>query len=237
MSQIPGRNPQFWLCCVLLVTSPGCTSLGTNWPWPGKGAIPSVAGTNAPNPGEGKQGPAGNPQRNLAATEESGIQPVGHTGGPGANGAANPAATRPTVVGHPLNLAPGESPVEKSLDLSRRLAAAEEQNLAMAAHAQHLRAQIEQRDGLLREAEKEVRTATEEVAQARAELHQYKQQLQKLRDRMRAVESDNDATLRSIITWLERLLDGEKKEKPAARTREPEEKDFLLEPVKPSPKK
>lgn len=231
------RKSGLWLTALLLLTNSGCTSLGTGWPWGQKGSFAATAGSSSPVlTGEGKGGPGGTVPRNTAGGEESGIQPVGHTTGQGA-GASAGQATRPTVVGHPLNLAPGESPAERSLDLSRRLATAEEQNLALTTHAQHLRVQIEQRDTIIASAEKEVRGAAEEVAQARAELQQRKQDLLKLRDRMLAIETENAATLRSVITWLEKVVDGEKKEKLPPRGREPDERDGLLDPIKPAPKK
>ena len=169
----------FVLLAVLL--SSGCAGLPTRF-WPSFGE--SNQTVKVPPPGEGKTPPGGPvatapPQAGESRGREceGNVVPAAYAGNPppAPNAAGNPpsapnAATRPTVAGGALNLAPGESLAERSLDLSRRLAAAEEEKLALAAHAQQLAVLLEVKDRTLLQAEKEVRAAAEDVALTRADL-------------------------------------------------------------------
>src|SRR5262245_31060342 len=135
----------FVLLAILLST--GCVSMPIRW-WPSW----TQTAQTPPPPGEGKTPPESAVARAPAA---QGQEPRAvENGGPvlqaaypaGAPPAPTGTATRPTVTGTPLNLAPGESPTERALELSRKLAIAEEEKLALSAHAQQLAVQLEARD-------------------------------------------------------------------------------------------
>lgn len=166
--------------------------------------------TAPPLPGEGKAPPGGLALADSGPVppQSGSVQPVAYTAPPAAAAPLPPVtATRPTVVGSPLNLAPGEAPVERSLDLARRLVTVEEEKLALAAQAQQQAALLESKDRALLHAEQEVRAASAEVAKARADLQRWKQDMGTLRDRLRDAEQENVATLRSLIAWLEHALE------------------------------
>lgn len=214
----------FVLLAVLL--SSGCAGLPARF-WPSFGE--SNQTVKAPSPGEGKTPPGGHvtmvpPQAGepRGREGEGNVVPAAYAGNPPST--PNGTATRPTVAGGALNLAPGESLAERSLELSRKLTAAEEEKQALVAHAQQLAVLLEVKDRTLLQAEKEVRAAAEDVALTRADLQRWKEEMRLLRERLRGAEQENVATLRSLIATLERVLEPGK---PPERPRPPEGPELL----------
>lgn len=227
------RTAPHGLVLLAVLLSAGCVGLpGRYWlpaPWNQTSQTP-------PPPGEGKtppdsavaKAPAAQGQEPRAAENGGPVLQAAYPAGtlPMPTPTPTGTATRPTVTGTPLNLAPGESPAERSLELARKLAIAEEEKLAMTAHAQQLAVLLEAKDRALIQAEREIRAAAEEVAEARADLQRWKKEMGLLRERLRGAELENVATLRSLIAWLERMLDPAK---PPEKPRLPEKP----EPLKP----
>jgi hypothetical protein len=228
------RRWTYWLPALAVLSAGGCAGFsGTFWPSSTVKDTPPVVAARDPHaPGEGKPVPRGDSRAGSTPSDLQGnaLQTAVYA----ANGTGAPA-NRPTVTGAPLNLQPGETLTERSLELARKRSITEEEKLALTTHAQYLRTQVEERDRLLLAAEKEVRAAADEVTQTRSDLQHQRQELGKLRERLRSVETDNAATLRSIITWLERVLESEKKDSPPER-REPDDRELLQEMLKTVPK-
>ena len=124
---------------------------------------------------------------------------------------AGSTRTQPTVTGSQLNLKPDETLTQKALELSQKLNAAEEEQKAQALRTQQLEAALEEKDKTLLQATKEIQSASEELTRARADLQRSKQEVSTLRDKLRSAEKENLATLQSITSYLEQVLEQDKR--------------------------
>jgi hypothetical protein len=145
----------------------------------------------------------------------------------GANAAAAaPAGNGPTVTGKILNLKPDETPMERALELTEKLAVAEEHRRGLAVRIQQLEATLCEKDKALQQAEQEVLLAADEMNRARNELLRWKEQVIALRDKLGSTEKENLETLQSVVGVIEKLLEQEKR---------PEEKRETPPPPAPNP--
>lgn len=112
----------------------------------------------------------------------------------------------PTAAGAGLNLAPGESPVDRAVELLRRIDAATAENQTLQSRIRALEAASVEREQALNETLRDVDKATAEVAKARGEFEQMRSEMTKLRERVRRVEEEEVETLRMILKALEGLL-------------------------------
>ncbi len=121
------------------------------------------------------------------------------------------ARTKPTVTGSQLNLKPDETAAERALDLTHKLTAVEDEKKTLGMRVQQLEASLEEKDKALAQISKEVQAASEEIARSREELQRWKQQAAALRDKLGGAEKDNLATLQSIVSYLERMSEQDKR--------------------------
>ena len=114
--------------------------------------------------------------------------------------------SRPTAGGDRLNLGPGELPMDRALDLTRRIDAYRDENLVLKDRVRALEAKAVEREQALNEAVRDVEAATLEVARTRTEFRVLRKEIETLRDRLKQVEKDEVETLKVVIAALERLL-------------------------------
>jgi uncharacterized protein (DUF342 family) len=135
----------------------------------------------------------------------------------------NPAATggqppvesaqlhgRPGASGTRLNLAPGETAVDRALEVSQKLSSLEEEKRTLTARVQELQNVLQDRERALGDAKSEVQAAKEDVARTRADLERWKQEVAGLRDRLRNAEKENVTTLQSVVQMLEQMMEHDK---------------------------
>jgi Trp operon repressor len=139
------------------------------------------------------------------------------TAPPGTAGAPSPGTAHPlaAVEVHPERLA----------ELTQRLAVSEDERKALAARAQLLETALEDKEKALAQVGKEIQSSRDEVTRVRAELQRSRQEITDIRNRLRSAEKDNLATLQSIVSMLEQMVEPDK---PAEGKRE----TGLMEPAR-----
>jgi len=113
---------------------------------------------------------------------------------------------RPTATGAILNLAPGESAMDRAADLIRRADEATTENKVLQARVRSLEAKALEREQAIAESLRDVDAAAVEVTNARAEIAGLRKDIQALKLRVQQVEADEMETLKLIIEALEKLL-------------------------------
>lgn len=112
----------------------------------------------------------------------------------------------PGVMGARLHVAPGETATARALELSAKLEATENEKQGLATHVRDLHATVEEKDKQLAQATKDVTEARAELARARTELERWKQEMANLREKLRAADKENVATLQTTVSLLQQLL-------------------------------
>jgi hypothetical protein len=112
----------------------------------------------------------------------------------------------PTVRGGVLNLAPDEQPMDRALELSRRLELSQVENKVLVARINILEARATEREQALNEAVRDATTASNEVMRTRVEMVAVRLELEKLRERVNRVEREELETLKTVINAIERLI-------------------------------
>ena len=115
----------------------------------------------------------------------------------------------PGVVGSRLQIAPGETATARALELSAQLEAIANEKQGLATHVRELHAALEERDKRLAQATADVNAAREELARARTELERWKAEMAGLREKLRAADKENVATLQTTVSLLQQLLSRE----------------------------
>lgn len=116
--------------------------------------------------------------------------------------------TNPTAAGCLLNLGPGETAVERAVELARQLEAAETETRTLANRLRALDAVLESRERMLREDEAELTKSAQDLAAARADLLRLRDERDKLRVKLRVVEREDLETLRLVVDALAKYLEG-----------------------------
>jgi hypothetical protein len=164
-------------------TTPGSTATSPPRPTP----------RNAPDPAVASKKPASYP--------------------PGSAGLVPPVAIDPhqrpvpTAVGGLLNLPPGESPVERAVELSYRLQAVDAERQALERRTRELGAALEVRDLALVQHGRDIHEAAEEVSRARAQVENWRKELDEARVSLKSRQLEDVQTLKAIIALLERLTE------------------------------
>ncbi|HEX4610281.1 MAG TPA: hypothetical protein VH092_18975 [Urbifossiella sp.] len=114
--------------------------------------------------------------------------------------------TDPSISGRILGLGPGEIPMDRVLELSKRVDAVVAQNTFLTTQIQGLEAYAKLREQALAESIRGEETATADAARARGELTVARADATAARTRLDQVEQEDIDTLRSLITVLERLV-------------------------------
>lgn len=154
----------------------------------------------------------------MAARPPGGFGPVG-PGGP----------TPPTSPGGPpgpVNLAGYNQLAEyQAADLSQKLAELQDENKSLLARLQGVQGLLEERERAVLSARNEAQAATQEVARTRQELARCRQEIASLREVVRAADKENQASLQSLVTVLESILDrGNPPANSSAKEKEPVKK-------------
>lgn len=138
-----------------------------------------------------------------------GAQPGGPTPPPGgATGANSPhQLQKPPGVGEKVGLGPNELPLDRTLEIIRRLDDLIDENKRLQARIRTLEANGLSREQAMNETLREVEKAAEEVVKARSDIQGLRTELTALREKVRQVENDELDTLRKVILALEKVLD------------------------------
>lgn len=115
--------------------------------------------------------------------------------------------TSPTAAGCRLDLGPTESAVERAVELSKQLEAAEAEKRALAVRLRGMEKLVESREKMLREDEAQLIGATEDLIQARNELKKARTDLDRVKQRLDSVEKEDLETLRLVVEALRKFLE------------------------------
>jgi hypothetical protein len=175
---------------------------------PKDAAAPAPANTAAQQPGQ--------PARQAPAPGVASRNPPGAAPGQPGGVPLDPHRRQvPTAAGSLLNLPPGESPVERAVELSYRIQALDADRQVLEQRARELTAALESRDRALVQHGRDLHEAAEEVARARTQVANWRKELEEARIRLKSRELEDVQTLKAIIALLERLT--EPKSGPDAR--------------------
>jgi hypothetical protein len=108
-------------------------------------------------------------------------------------------------VGNILNLPPGVSPVERSLELAGLLQQANADRQELIARVRVLEETIQSRDRSLSEATRAVRNATAEVVYCRRDLREATEELKQQRARVKQTEQEAFDSLQAILRLLQKM--------------------------------
>lgn len=112
----------------------------------------------------------------------------------------------PTVGGAVLNLAPGELPLDRMVEMQRQADAVARENAVLAARVRELLALGKEKDASLAEAMREVEVAAAEAARAKGEAAAARLDTAAVRARLEQQEREEVELLRQVVAALERLL-------------------------------
>lgn len=112
----------------------------------------------------------------------------------------------PTATGGLLNLAPGELPIDRVVELARQLATAEDENRVLRARIRELESNGASREHSVAEMVREVETATAEINTTQGLLRAQKAEITALKARLQQLEEEDLQTLTILVELLERLL-------------------------------
>jgi hypothetical protein len=138
-------------------------------------------------------------------------QPAYYGGGYDRPNAAPPPSPntlqRPTAAGGVFDLGPYETPIDRAVELARKIDQVNRENLALLARIRQLEAVAEARETALSETLRDVQNASDEVTRTRNELQTLRKDLAALKTRVMQVEKDEAETLKAVITAIEKLLE------------------------------
>lgn len=115
----------------------------------------------------------------------------------------------PTATGGRLDLKPNELPIDRAVELSKRLDDLTAENQKLLARIRTLEANALAREQSMNETLREVETATAEVVKARSDLQAMRTELAALRDRVKNAEANELETLEKVVKALQKLLEDE----------------------------
>jgi hypothetical protein len=113
----------------------------------------------------------------------------------------------PTATGGRLDLKPNELPIDRAVELSKRIDEVALENAKLITRIRTLEANGLSREQALNETLREIETATAEVVKARGDLQAMRGELTSLRDRVKLAEKNELETLQKVILLLEKLLE------------------------------
>lgn len=172
---------------------------------------------DVPKPNAAKEPPAAAngkpaPKAGNAAANAAGAAPphAGPEGGPMLPPLEDPhVRPTPTAMGSVMQLPPGESPVERALELTKRMdiltVEKKALNLRVCALEEAMLAATKQMTSVTRQVEE----AGSEVARARKDLQTWADDLREQQGRLRQQEKENQELLKMVIATLEKMLGAE----------------------------
>lgn len=113
---------------------------------------------------------------------------------------------RPTAVGRDLELGPNETPIDRAVELARRIEQVNKENLALLARIRQLEAAAEARETAFSETLRDVQNAYDEVSRIKVEIQGYRKELAALKARVAEVEKDEVEKLKAILAAIDKLL-------------------------------
>lgn len=113
----------------------------------------------------------------------------------------------PTATGGRLDLKPNELPIDRAVELSKRIDEVALENAKLITRIRTLEAHSLSREQALNETLREVETATAEVVKARSDLQAMRGELNGLRERVKRAEENEQKTLQKMIDLLQKLLE------------------------------
>ncbi len=125
----------------------------------------------------------------------------------------------PTANGALLNMAPGESPVERLTKMTEKLESAEALRKTLETRVQQLTADAEQREKVLQRVTREIQEASEEVQSMFLVAQSLRQEMDDVRASLNRRDKDEIETLKVINKMLERMA--EEKSRPEGEERTP----------------
>ncbi|MCU0703604.1 MAG: hypothetical protein MUF18_06470 [Fimbriiglobus sp.] len=126
--------------------------------------------------------------------------------------AGNPhQRTTPTNAGANLALGPNEMPLDRALEIIKRLDELIDENKRLQVRIKTLEANGLSREDAVRETLREVERATEEVVKTRTDIQGLRAEVTALRSRVKEVEASEVETLQKVIAVLEKVLEANEK--------------------------
>ncbi len=111
-----------------------------------------------------------------------------------------------TARGGRLDLGPNDYPIDRVLEITKRLEECAAVNQLLLSKMTALEKEGKDREAAMNETLREVDTAAAEVIRARADLSVVKRELDALKERMKRVEKEEIETLRTVIAAIEKLV-------------------------------
>ncbi len=131
---------------------------------------------------------------------------------PGGAAAPNPNQRQaPTLYGEKLPLGPNDLPLDRALEILKRLDDLIDENKRLQARLRTLEANGLSREQAINEMVREVEKAIEEVVKARGDISGLRAEVATLKERVKQVEKDERETLEKVIAVLKRILEAEEK--------------------------
>lgn len=113
---------------------------------------------------------------------------------------------RPTATGGVFDLGPHETPMDRAVELARKIDQVNQENIALLGRIRQLEATAVARETALNETLRDVQIASDEVTRTRAELQAVRKDLAALKARVLQVEKDEAETLKAVIAAIEKML-------------------------------
>ena len=159
-------------------------------------------------PGQPTGQPTGEPAPRPTAPPPTVTQPAYYGGGYDRGVLPPDAGNRkaPTAVGGGFELGPHETPMDRAVELGRKIELVSKENLALLARIRQLEAAAEARETALNESLRDAQIATDEATRLRNDLQAVRKDLTALKARVTQMEKDETETLKAVIAAIEKLL-------------------------------
>lgn len=183
---------------------------GQTWPSPGPDVVRTGYGEELGD-GQLTGQPAGIP------LQRPPVQPLAYPGGgfegipagatmPARGGPGGNVRQMPSAAGGMFELAPYETPMDRAVELARKIDQVNAENVRLLGRIRVLEKAAEDRETALNETLRDVQNASDEVTRTRLELQNVRKELAAVKARVLQVEQDEAETLKAIIAAIEKLL-------------------------------
>jgi DNA repair exonuclease SbcCD ATPase subunit len=112
----------------------------------------------------------------------------------------------PTAFGSVLNMPPGETPIEKALELTKKVEQLDADKRALNQRMTAIEEAMLARDKQMNLVTRQVQDASDEVIRARKDLQMWSEDLREQQRRLREQEKENQELLKMVITTLEKIV-------------------------------
>jgi hypothetical protein len=111
-----------------------------------------------------------------------------------------------TARGGRLDLGPNDYPIDRVLEITRRLEECAAVNQMLMSRLTSVEKEGKERESAMNEVLRDMETAAAEVVRARADLTAVKRELDALKERLKRVEREEVETLKTVIAAVEKLV-------------------------------